>query len=278
MEFQIDLEKLRQKTQNSILSIKMIETIKKSIGIISEYGFWIFLKKSFGFFLRKMEPLKVFIIPYAKKYIENINTENYSVDSLINFVFYKLCGIIKPAQVKSEITKLVTIIKELRPENILEIGTARGGTLFLFSQLSSPNAHIISIDLPGGKFGGGYSKHRTSLYKTFVKKNQKIDLLRVDSHADSSIKKLKELIGNNKLDFLFIDGDHTYDGVKRDFELYSPFVRQGGIIALHDIAIHPKKSGCTVNLFWDEIKKNYKYLEFIENKNQKWAGIGVLYV
>jgi predicted O-methyltransferase YrrM len=40
---------------------------------------------------------------------------------------------------------------------------------------------------------------------------------------------------DNKVDFLFIDADHSYEGVKKDFEMYSPLVRKGGIIAFHDI-------------------------------------------
>jgi hypothetical protein len=33
---------------------------------------------------------------------------------------------------------------------------------------------------------------------------------------------------------LFIDGDHRYEGVRRDFEMYSPLVGAGGLIAFHD--------------------------------------------
>jgi hypothetical protein len=35
--------------------------------------------------------------------------------------------------------------------------------------------------------------------------------------------------------FLWIDGDHTYDGVKLDFELFAPYLVEGAIIALHDV-------------------------------------------
>jgi hypothetical protein len=37
-----------------------------------------------------------------------------------------------------------------------------------------------------------------------------------------------------KIDFLFIDGDHSYEGVKKDFELYSTILSEKGIIMLHD--------------------------------------------
>ena len=38
-----------------------------------------------------------------------------------------------------------------------------------------------------------------------------------------------------KLDFIFIDGDHSYEGVKKDFELYSSIMSENGIITIHDI-------------------------------------------
>jgi hypothetical protein len=42
------------------------------------------------------------------------------------------------------------------------------------------------------------------------------------------------LFESKSVDFLFIDGDHTYNGVKQDFELYYDKVRKGGLIYFHD--------------------------------------------
>jgi cephalosporin hydroxylase len=39
---------------------------------------------------------------------------------------------------------------------------------------------------------------------------------------------------SNKIDFLFIDGDHSYQAVLSDWLLYFPLVKQGGIVAFHD--------------------------------------------
>lgn len=47
---------------------------------------------------------------------------------------------------------------------------------------------------------------------------------------------------------LFIDGDHSYDGVARDLSLWSPFVVHGGVIALHDVGASPD-----VSRFYDEL-------------------------
>jgi hypothetical protein len=50
------------------------------------------------------------------------------------------------------------------------------------------------------------------------------------------------------------------------------------IIAFHDTCLHPPETKCEVSMFWDEVKRKYKYLVIVEDWNQKWAGIGVLYV
>ncbi len=185
---------------------------------------------------------------------------------------------IRPIQVREEIIELLRIVSELKPKALIEIGTAAGGTLFLFSRVASPDALIVSIDLPGGKFGGGYPEWKIPIYRSFAKDDQKIVLLRADSHDPKTLEEVRRILGNRKLDFLFIDGDHSYEGVRKDFEMYSPLVREGGIIAFHDIVEHPPETGCEVSKFWNEIKHRYKYAEIVKDWNQKWAGIGVLYV
>ncbi|MEM1858754.1 MAG: class I SAM-dependent methyltransferase, partial [Desulfurococcaceae archaeon] len=160
----------------------------------------------------------------------------------------------------------------------LEIGTANGGTLFLFCQIAELDATIISIDLPGGPFGGGYPEWRVPLYKSFAKERQRVHLIRADSHDPKTLGIVKRILGDRKLDFLFIDGDHTYEGVKRDFEMYSPLVRKGGIIAFHDIVPGPSENVGGVPMFWSEIKRSFTYNEIVKDWRQGGYGIGVIYV
>ena len=181
-------------------------------------------------------------------------------------------------QVADELTALGEILATLRPKCALEIGTARGGTLLFLTRLASPRATIISVDLPGGRFGGGYSSTRAWFYKRFARSGQRLQLLQGGSHTSDMMDRVKAVLGGQALDYLFIDGDHTYEGVKQDFELYAPLVREGGIIVLHDIAEHPPATGCDVSRFWDQIKPRYRHMEIIKDRQQGWAGIGVLWV
>ena len=45
-----------------------------------------------------------------------------------------------------------------------------------------------------------------------------------------------------KIDLLFIDGDHSYEGVKKDFELYSKILNDNGIIIIHDTDLNYENS------------------------------------
>lgn len=199
--------------------------------------------------------------------------KNISIEKLIDKTFNSWGGILNPLQVRSEIIEFLKILKVKKPKVILEIGTAKGGTLFLFSKVASNDATIISLDLPKGEFGGGYSVFKIPLYKSFSRGKQKIHLVRADSHKKETLKKIKSILGNKKIDFLFIDGDHTYEGVKKDFNMYSPLVKDSGIIAFHDIIVTEKPT--EVRKLWKEIKAKNK-LELIESKKQDIGGIGLV--
>jgi len=171
------------------------------------------------------------------------------------------------------------ILEKRRPKTVLEIGTANGGTLYLWTKVASPDAILISIDLPGGPFGGGYPKWKIPLYQSFASSSQKIYLIRANSHDHTTLKQVKKILRGKMVDFLFIDGDHTYEGVKKDFEMYGKLVGRGKILALHDIVHHPFVPECRVNDFWKEIKENSKIKtkEIISSPNQTWGGIGLVF-
>jgi hypothetical protein len=79
-----------------------------------------------------------------------------------------------------------------------------------------------------------------------------------------------------QIDFLFVDGDHTYQGVSQDFKLYNQFVQPGGIIAFHDIVEHSPETQCNVNRFWQQIKTRFNHVEIVEDWKAGFAGIGLI--
>ena len=240
--------------------------------------FYVFLHKVKSFLIRKI----FLMLPQAFKMLiaKKINYfKSNNIDEVINFTFNTLGETIRPEQIKEEFRELLKLITNNELNTILEIGTANGGSLFSFCKLASVDATIISIDLPQGMFGGGYPDWKIPIYNLFKSENQDLFLLREDSHSIQTYDKILKILNGKKLSFLFLDGDHTYDGTKNDFNMYSNLVKKGGIIAFHDIApngIEERVGG--VPIFWNEIKLLYNYKEFINDHKQTGYGIGCLFV
>lgn len=213
--------------------------------------------------------------------IREINAldEHENSRQLVDFAQRTCSGLIWPAQIPEEATEFLDLLKKRRVEAVLEIGTFNGGTLFLFTRVVAPDAILISLDLPKGQYGGGYPEWKLPLFKAFRRQGQKVCLLREDSHLQSTLSEVEALLEGRPLDLLFIDGDHSYEGVKRDFELYSPLVAPDGLIVFHDIVDGPPEYVGGVHRFWSEIRQRYpNHREIIADPNQPYCGIGILYV
>ena len=180
-----------------------------------------------------------------------------------------------------ELYPLICLLKKRKLRTVVEIGTQKGGTLYAWCKVAEPDALIVSIDLPGGPFGGGYSLKDMKRFRTYKRKNQKIYFFRKDSHKKSTKDELIKKLKGRKIDLLFIDGDHRYKGVKKDWNLYAPLVKRNGLIVFHDILFHPKIPQCKVDRLWNEIKRQYRNREFIDRYDDRgwgqWGGIGVIY-
>lgn len=121
----------------------------------------------------------------------------------------------------AEFSVLLERLQTLRPARMCEIGTFRGGTLWFFSRVCADDAIVVTVD----RSAPFYTR---SLRRHVGKPGQTIASLEADSHDPATLERVKELLGSQPLDFLFIDGDHSYEGVRRDFELYAPLLRAGG--------------------------------------------------
>lgn len=231
-----------------------------------------------------MHATKMFPVDRVSRYVRavtglgELNRKTASLaehpPELIARLFNYSNGFLKPFQLEGELACLLEDVRRLDPQTVVEIGTAAGGTLYLWTRLARPDALIVSIDLPGGQFGGGYIPLRTPLYRRFARERQTLHLLRADSHAISTLENLTKLLKGAPIDFLFIDGDHTYEGIKRDWEMYSPLVRRGGLIAVHDIATNYET--IQVKKFWDEVKSDFSCKEYAVDPKGRY-GIGVIF-
>ncbi len=161
-----------------------------------------------------------------------------------------------------ELAWLYNILEKSKVKNILEIGVAYGASLMIWEKLGG---FIVGID------NDIQSKAYGMLTHLIEARKMKIKLILGNSEDPEIIKKAKDYFLDRTVDFLFIDGEHSYEVVKQDYLNYGPMVKSGGIIAFHD-TIHPRT---TVKQFWEELKENrdLQIEEFNDN-----SGIGVIHV
>jgi predicted O-methyltransferase YrrM len=184
-------------------------------------------------------------------------------------------GPMVPVQMRDELLGLLERVRELRPRRLCEIGASAGGTLYLLTRVAEPDAVIVSLDIDT-------PAHTRRARERMARDSQRVISIQADSHDPLTRERVTQALGGEPLDFLFIDGDHSYEGVRADFELYRDLVREGGLIALHDI--NPDRGGTEgpisgeVPHFWREIAGEHRSEELIARPGQDGFGIGLLYV
>jgi hypothetical protein len=188
------------------------------------------------------------------------------IDCLVTRALEQIIAIQNPY----ELREYLKLVQARRPKVVVEIGTARGGMLYCFCQLAAPDALILSIDLPGAPNCGGQTEAERKYYSSFVARGQQIKFIPANSHFHATREALRQLLGGQQADVLFIDGDHSYGGVKIDFDMYAGFAAADGLLTLHDICLRPEHwgAGNDVGLFWDEIKPEYEIQEIIDPNGQ----------
>jgi len=165
-------------------------------------------------------------------------------------------------QKQAELAGFLALVMDLDPlELVVEIGSFDGGTLWAWQQICP---RVVGVDKPPPG------------HETTVRLNSLgCQIVCGDSHDSYTLQELLLLLAGAKADMLFIDGDHTYDGVKADYEMYSPLVRPGGLIGFHDICQHPSMRFVQVNRFWATLDGD---LETFVSPPATWGGIGVVRV
>lgn len=150
-------------------------------------------------------------------------------------------------------------------KNYLCIGPEKGGEFFtvdsFFRRLNPNYEKSVCTDIKGA-----IMRHNFKGYQ---------ELHDVEFFAANSHDLTWDDIPFDTVDYCFIDGDHSYAGVKMDFEMVKDHCKY---IAFHDIAC--TIPGIAVKQLWDEIKGDYKHWEF-HNTDPNLAipvGIGVIKV
>ena len=212
--------------------------------------------------------------PYRKRQGLRAIHKCRSVRDYLNFTHRFMGG--GSVQRPPEIEGAIALIRELQPRRLCEIGTDNSGTTLVFSRALPTLETLIGIDL--------YIKNAVKL-RAYAPAKQEIHLLRGSSYTDATVRRAEAALDGEKLDALFIDADHSYEGAKQDFLHYRHLVRDGGLILFHDIV--PDRGmrygeetywwAGGVPLLWDRLKQLYPSREFVSDVEQGGFGIGALY-
>lgn len=162
---------------------------------------------------------------------------------------------------KNDIYLLLKMLKKKGAiKRVLEIGTWKGYSAKLWVEAFNPEK-LATVEIDSMK--------RDAI---ILPEPQYEYYWGCNSHEESVKNKIYETF-DGEIDFLFIDGDHTYGGVRKDWEFYSPLVRSGGVIVLHDNLY--SAPNVEVDKLWNEIKGDY---DWVEIKSKGSTGMGVLLI
>ena len=191
--------------------------------------------------------------------------------------WFDFAGQVFPShQIRTEIMGFVRLARSIEPRTVVELGTAEGGTHFLLGATLPSVTTKVAVDL---------FVQNTRLLRKFMRPECRQAFVEGSSYAPETVEAVRRTLAGTPIDVLFIDGDHTYDGARADFERYAPLVRPGGLIAFHDIMpdFQTRFGRSTgrwagdVPKLWQEVQPRFaETWEFVEDRAQDGLGIGAL--
>jgi predicted O-methyltransferase YrrM len=180
-------------------------------------------------------------------------------------------------QHEGELAAFIEMLRQHRVTRYLEIGAKFGGSLWRIGRALRLGSRVVAVDLPGGTDEWSLSEQSLIACVTALRDSgQDAHVVWGDSADDRTVRAVRAL---GPFDAVFIDGNHTLSGIRRDWANYGPLARR--IVAFHDIAWRnePQDRGYVIDApaFWAELKPHYRHVEIRLDPTGRDNGIGVLW-
>jgi len=196
---------------------------------------------------------------------------NVSAESFVNFIGPSGLEIetFTPTAWGGHIPFMFCLMKYMRPHRYVELGTHHGASFFAVCQAIKQyniDCHPTAVDLWLGDEHAG--KYDENVYNSFTWLLQN----RYPGIGSALRKDFNQAVfefADESIDLLHIDGLHTYEAVKNDYDTWLPKVSKNGVILFHDTVV--KERGFGVWKLWDEIKDKYPSFNFTHTH-----GLGVI--
>lgn len=172
-----------------------------------------------------------------------------------------------------EIFSFINLLQERGVKRYLEIGSRHGDTFYLVTASLPEGSRAVAVDLPGGPWG--VSSSMVALQRAgclLEEQGYKTSVLFGSSHTEEMRASVARM---GPYDAVLIDGDHTLEGVTKDWELYG---NMAPIVAFHDIVgtgQFSRENEVQVPILWERLKKDRLYREFVGYESK--MGIGVVF-
>jgi hypothetical protein len=157
----------------------------------------------------------------------------------------------------------------LAPRNFVELGAHKGDSYFAFcqavSRLGLPTRCFAVDSWEGDVHTSAYAETVFTEFKQWHDARYAAFSTPLRMTFDEAAGKFD----NGSIDLLHIDGTHTYDAVKHDFETWLPKMSSRGVVLFHDVAVRRDEFG--VWKLWDEVSQSRPHFAFRHGN-----GLGVL--
>jgi len=174
-----------------------------------------------------------------------------------------------------------SLIKNFRPKRILCVGSMYGFIPFMMAKACQEN-RIGKVDFVDAGFDIGNKKdskmhsfgqgfwRNIDLKKHF---SYLLDKKYIDIYVMTTKEFSKE--NNSKYDYIYLDGDHTYEGGKLDLKLFWPRLKKDGFLCYHDIHFKKILKGIEFGYWkvWNELCDSKPFKIEVSNK---YSGLGLI--